>query len=257
MRIKKGFTLAEILIVLMVIGVIATMTIPSLMKGVTEAQFKTGYRKAFNTIVNLAAIEKINGSLPAKASVEGANAFWEAMNENLSVKGYGDGTKCGADHGIDQANCGMLYKATSPSKNEYGDGATATSDSVPSTSAIANWIVTDDGFAYSLFLGGAGEAVCKTKAQINAVAAGTDPNTSACLAVIVDVNGLGKGPNLLERQEVTTTTGPATNSLTADASAKKLKTLVGDQYIIYLGSDGATAGPADSTITGKIISDKK
>ena len=45
MRIKKGFTLAEILIVLMVIGVIATMTIPSLMKGVAEAQYKAAYKK--------------------------------------------------------------------------------------------------------------------------------------------------------------------------------------------------------------------
>ena len=45
MRIKKGFTLAEILIVLMVIGVIATMTVPSLMKGVNEATYKTAYKK--------------------------------------------------------------------------------------------------------------------------------------------------------------------------------------------------------------------
>ena len=49
MRIKKGFTLAEILIVLMVIGIIATMTIPGLMKGVQEAQYKTAYKKAYLT----------------------------------------------------------------------------------------------------------------------------------------------------------------------------------------------------------------
>ena len=42
-----GFTLAEILIVLMVIGIIATMTIPGLMKGVQEAQYKTAYKKAY------------------------------------------------------------------------------------------------------------------------------------------------------------------------------------------------------------------
>ena len=47
MRIKKGFTLAEILIVLMVIGVIATMTIPSVMKGVVDAQIKTGYKRRY------------------------------------------------------------------------------------------------------------------------------------------------------------------------------------------------------------------
>ena len=44
MRIKKGFTLAEILIVLMVIGAIATITVPSIIKGVKEAQIKTAYK---------------------------------------------------------------------------------------------------------------------------------------------------------------------------------------------------------------------
>ena len=68
MRIKKGFTLAEILIVLMVIGIIATMTIPGLMKGVQEARFKTAYKKAYNTIVNLSAMASVNGELPVKGS---------------------------------------------------------------------------------------------------------------------------------------------------------------------------------------------
>ena len=35
---RAAFTLAEILIVLMLIGVIATMTLPNLMRGVQEAQ---------------------------------------------------------------------------------------------------------------------------------------------------------------------------------------------------------------------------
>ena len=56
MRLKKGFTLAEILIVLMVIGVIATLTVPTMMKGVTEAQLKTSYKKAYNTIAAKFAI---------------------------------------------------------------------------------------------------------------------------------------------------------------------------------------------------------
>ena len=68
MRLKKGFTLAEILIVLMVIGVVATMTIPSLMRGVQDAQFKTAYKKAFNAVVNIAAMESISGNFVANQS---------------------------------------------------------------------------------------------------------------------------------------------------------------------------------------------
>ena len=44
MRLKKGFTLAEILIVLMVIGVIATLTIPSLNNNVNKNTYATALK---------------------------------------------------------------------------------------------------------------------------------------------------------------------------------------------------------------------
>ena len=64
MRIKKVFTLSEILIVLMIIGFISALTVPSLMKTINEAQIKTAYKKAFNTISNLYAMEIIAGQTP-------------------------------------------------------------------------------------------------------------------------------------------------------------------------------------------------
>ena len=74
MRIKKGFTLAEILIVLMVIGVIATMTIPTLLGAVQDQQYKTAYKKAFNQISGIMAMEAVGGSLPAKNKIAGNNS---------------------------------------------------------------------------------------------------------------------------------------------------------------------------------------
>lgn len=53
LRMKKAFkfsafTLAEVLITLGIIGVVAAMTIPVLMNNVTDAQYKTAYKKAYS-----------------------------------------------------------------------------------------------------------------------------------------------------------------------------------------------------------------
>lgn len=45
---KFAFTLAEVLITLGIIGVVAAMTIPTLMNSTNDAEFKTAYKKAFS-----------------------------------------------------------------------------------------------------------------------------------------------------------------------------------------------------------------
>ena len=47
---KHGFTLAEVLITLAIIGVVATITLPSLMSNTQEQQAVTAFRKAMNTL---------------------------------------------------------------------------------------------------------------------------------------------------------------------------------------------------------------
>ncbi|EKE04455.1 MAG: hypothetical protein ACD_20C00075G0004 [uncultured bacterium] len=46
--LQKAFTLAELLLSLTIIGVIASYTIPTLMQNVQEAYFKTAWKKAFS-----------------------------------------------------------------------------------------------------------------------------------------------------------------------------------------------------------------
>lgn len=43
---RKAFTLAEVLITLVIIGVVAAMTIPVLLNSIQDQQYKTGYKKA-------------------------------------------------------------------------------------------------------------------------------------------------------------------------------------------------------------------
>ena len=46
----KAFTLAEVLITLGIIGVVAAMTMPTLMNSTNGAQYKTAYKKALSVI---------------------------------------------------------------------------------------------------------------------------------------------------------------------------------------------------------------
>lgn len=50
MKKFSGFTLAEVLITLGIIGVVAAMTIPTLMAKIQNRQYATAYRKAYSTL---------------------------------------------------------------------------------------------------------------------------------------------------------------------------------------------------------------
>ena len=47
---KNGFTLAEVLITLGIIGVVAAMTMPTLMNSTNGAQYRTAYKKALSVL---------------------------------------------------------------------------------------------------------------------------------------------------------------------------------------------------------------
>lgn len=252
MRIKKGFTLAEVLIVLMVIGAIATMTIPSLMRGVTETQWKTSYKKAYNAVINLCAMERIAGSLPSSASPAGVLKMFESLNSSLSVKDYassGDSainsaavlTTTNFKTGINFENSSGVTVSTGSDSNDqvaYSKGA----DTSP-------WITSDDGIAYVVTA--PSSATCSTKAAIDATKSTADALKASCVAIVVDVNGLSKGPNRLEPQQMGET---GISSLTDSVT---LNTLTGDQFYIFVGRDGATAGSKKTTVTGRIVADLK
>src|SRR5574344_665856 len=62
-KIFPGFTLAEILIVLLIIGVIFAMTLPTLMTKIQDREFKTAAKKAYSeTTSALKKMEYDNGT---------------------------------------------------------------------------------------------------------------------------------------------------------------------------------------------------
>lgn len=59
---RRGFTLAEVLITLGIIGVVAAITIPTLINSTNKAEFATAYKKSYSVFSNaFAYIKKENG----------------------------------------------------------------------------------------------------------------------------------------------------------------------------------------------------
>lgn len=264
MRLKKGFTLAEILIVLIVIGAIATMTIPSLMKGVTESQWKTAYKKAYNAIVNLTAMERIAGQLPSSADKVGVGKMFSSLKSSLSVKDYAAApTEANiasqATYNNAEYYTNIEYKTAKSNGDTEAAAATSTGDTLQAglIGTVSPWITTEDNLSYVIVAGststGEGQNVtssaggCLTKAKINEKETMKDAVGASCVVVVVDVNGLSNGPNRVESQSATTKLEPTAS----------METLTGDRYYIYIGNDGATAGAKKYLVTGRIVADLK
>ncbi|MDD3013244.1 MAG: prepilin-type N-terminal cleavage/methylation domain-containing protein [Candidatus Gastranaerophilales bacterium] len=59
---KKGFTLAEVLITLMIIGIIASLTIPGLVQNTQEAEYNVAVKKIYSDLSNAVMMIQINNN---------------------------------------------------------------------------------------------------------------------------------------------------------------------------------------------------
>ena len=108
---KNGFTLAEVLITLAIIGVVATLTLPSLMTNTQEQQALTSFKKIMNTLNEAgqmnAAMEGFDYSIGAVGTIDDSiqdetQSLASLFNERLQVSkeasgGYGNSGECTGD----------------------------------------------------------------------------------------------------------------------------------------------------------------
>jgi len=88
---KKGFTLAEVLVTLLVIGVVAALTIPQLIQSTAKNEYKAGFKKALGALNQALALNIAQNAQEANdpvisSSTDLANYFGRRM---VVVKGSG------------------------------------------------------------------------------------------------------------------------------------------------------------------------
>lgn len=163
---KKAFTLAEVLITLAIIGVIAAISVPSLIQKTNQAELKTAWKKDFAMISQAAdTIAYETGSFKGIcATATDLNCIRDYFSNYLKVV-----KKC--DINTSQDNCWSRHKFMNGT-DDY------------STYGAKSSMILNSG-AFVLFY--ANSSTCTS----NLSNAG-----NACTTIVVDVNGF-KNPNVI------------------------------------------------------------
>lgn len=216
MKKMMGFTLAEVLTTLMVIGVVAAMTIPTLMNSTNDQQLKVAYKKAMSVLgqgVQLMVAKEVECDVHDDASL---------------AKCFSDNVLSGTPVASDKDNSG----------------------------AQKNVIATSDGMAYAFYYGDTTHATAGTKrnfedicglfgSETGQIGSGVnDYNASgANCFVVVDVNGFNKGAKGFDTAGRTTPAKVAAGGFTGFANAT-------DQQGIILAGNGVRPVYAAGNLKG-------
>jgi len=223
---KNGFTLAEVLITLAIIGVVATMTLPALMTNTGEQQAKTGLKKMVNTLTEAAQMHKtVSGFDFGEFNDNGATINNDATDDTQTMEA------------LLRARVAIDYAKT-------GDG-TNTYDSVSMEGA-------DDNFTNAVYLRDNTVIWYNPEDTNDDSVYDTVENDNLVngFIIAVDTNGV-KGPNILSNCQ-----GEANGAMEDDAAANetyedidetcnKENRVIKDQFLLRLRGTGVQPqGPA-------------
>lgn len=170
--IKKAFTLAEVLITLGIIGVVAAMTIPALIINTQENELKTAWKKEYSVISQafISIVSENGGTIKDICVSEDSTCFLNLLATKLkTIKICPDPTAKG--------NC---WHNDNSAKN-YGGGADWSTSAGNVTYANSAMILNDGAFILPAWY----KSDCTNDA----------PLLQDCGWIIVDVNGFKK-PNV-------------------------------------------------------------
>lgn len=192
---KKGFTLAEVLITLGIIGIVAALTIPSLMANYQKTQYVAGLKKAYAEITE--ALRLMANDHGCADNLECVGLFKDSATPGVNTalgnefKKYFKLSK----------DCGTVYDAADESTKCLSDsfsinydgtvrGKGGAREDLNNDNAGNYNFITADGFAVSL-----NSDTCEN----NLLPAETNRNLNRiCGSLVIDINGF-KGPNTLGR----------------------------------------------------------
>ena len=154
---KLGFTLAEVLITLVIIGVIAAMTVPTLMNNTNAQEYRSAFKKAISATNQALTLQYALEGVSA-ADVDGASGlvtdvFKRRMSTIDGVTSWPAATSGGGTCGGASANTmfttadGMIYCVTDAFSAGTGDNSTVCDvyNEHPCSSGAYNLIIDVNG----------------------------------------------------------------------------------------------------------------
>ena len=236
MKKISAYTLAEVMVTMVVLAFMAVLTIPSIVSGKIEKTYYKGYAKAYSTIQD---VSEMYTRLPDGVYMpthENIAKFIIYFSQKTNIKGlYAE-----ADPKPKSQTFAALkfkdIKETAGAKNP-----TTISPEIEIGPTPTFWIVTDDNIAYSAII--PDKANCDEKLNLNTLPTQSDTLSHSCFAFIVDTNGIFSNPNTLETTETI-------------ANDDRLPNLKHDRYYIFMGRDGATSGNPNAILSAKVFDSK-
>ncbi len=200
---RAAFTLAEVLITLGIIGVVAAMTMPTLVNNIKYHSYDNAKRKVLNSIGEAGKLLAIEGDLNGAADAE--DFVKNRLSKKLSIA-----KMCDSAHLTDCGLPSTFYKTdgkttmSMPTKMKGQTANTVFNYGSDETQAYADknsyGFVTNNGYSVNLFYNGACEPDIK---NIDAMSTGVDSGyklyriqNHMCFFAIYDMNGKG-GPNVV------------------------------------------------------------
>jgi len=172
--LRKGFTLAEVLITLLIIGVIASIVIPGLIQDSQNAEYKAAWKKAYSDIDQ--AVRRIVSD--QGGNLIGMCADTDCLKNELSA--YISNVKqCNADANTTTVNgCWHIYNGDATFKASYMNGSAVTT---------STWRTSPAGLIFNngnlLYIAWYSNTCIRAYGSVN-----------VCALLFVDINGL-KAPN--------------------------------------------------------------
>lgn len=240
MKKLKAFSLAEIMVAITLMGVIASLTLPTMTDGMVVKERLAAYSQAFNKVKEVAAMANVDNSYE-----KSGQAFWAHLNDSLPVIGYTKGTTEGK---IINTTVKDLKPRANWHSGDDDKGTTiglAEGEIVKSDNGYSPWIVTENGMAFAVNAlsyyntqAGLDADKCATVMQITRQIKPFDGKSIresagilSCVFVLVDVNGLNKGPNSLATDKLI-----QENEMHAEVKNH-------DRFMIFVANNGVSAGP--------------
>ncbi len=164
---KKGFTLSEVLITLVIIGVVAAITIPELMNDTGKAEYVTAYKKLYSELCNFHTRLKADNGGYFDNLFSSEDTTYETF-----MKYFNKAYKC--EKGVTDDYCFPAYR--------HGNNTVALYQATNNTSLVLN-----DGM---ILIFNSFSSHCTNNTELN--------ESIGCVRVRADINGIKK-PNIIGR----------------------------------------------------------